>query len=544
MRDYTYDYRNAVRKYLGEVKNSQNHDYRSPYSYQVVPGKYWYLKRDSIEVGRDACHHIQSIKDRVSNALTVINGFYDIVDATSTNTCLMANKIVDILDEVNSSLERINNSLNGIGEYAGKKVTPDDIRAAGIDESKCAKLKDKYFDYFMNNEDVVAAYIDEMKALQAESGTLPPEEMAKLNKMYDWYVINRYAPDGVTYMDRRRLKNCIDTYELINPDAKNTTDVFFEPAFDEDYCDETVELNVLCIKYELYTSDPTYRDLMLAYMKEMKLNPLPEKGVCCQSVEEIDGKKVCVLNIALHREHSQNCCSFFHEFGHGVDYLSGSGANTSAEFYDNLISDFKNTVTEYLNNRNQTLKPNEQLTDPEISEIVRYLLFDKNPNAVWQHGQDIKSALPDTWSDAQKKAYSELRDYYGYKEYVIGDPEIKYISATCPVIKGTRYNGIIKDIMGGITNDKICGMSGHGFQHYDENYMNYKNPDDLRDDLSSDKSGWYYKPGETTPAFLTEFFAEEFEYSVFNQDRSPTHAIFPTAEDAFEKKIQELSGDA
>lgn len=545
MRDYSEDNIKDVKTYLRAAKDSTNHNYIKSYSSQVIPSKYRHLKSASIDTGNDAYYHIKSIRDRVENAYNVLCKYYNSIDTTSNNIKTMSEKIKAILDEVNSSMDKINCSLNGIGNYAGKKASPDDIRAAGIDESRCANLKAQFFDSYMNNDYFIASYIDKIKALQEESGTIPPEEMDKLNKMYDWYVKNRYAPEVVTYVDKQRLKNCIDIYELFNPDAKNTTDVFFEPAINDEYYDENVEKNILCIKYMLYTCDPAYRDLILAYMKnDVKLNSLPpDKKVCTQSSKIIDGKKVCVLNINLHRENSDNCCSFFHEFGHGVDYLSGSDNNSSYGFYKSLISDFTNTITNYLSDRNKKLKPEEQLSGPEMTEIINYLLYGRNPNAVWKQGEDIKSALPKTWTEAQKNAYEDIRNYYGYKEYVIGDPDIKYKAATCPdIVNSGHAGGIIRDIMGGITNDKICGAAGHGFQHYGENYVNYNTPDELRDDLSTNKSGWYYEPGKSTPAFLTEFFAEEFEYSVFNRDKSPTNAFFPTGGDAFEKKIKEICG--
>ena len=177
MRDYTNSNRTDVKKFLRDAYNSTDRDYRDPYFYQSVPYNRRNLKYDSMCVGSDANSHIRSIRNRVDNALTVLNEFYASVDTTSSNIAIMANKIVGILDEVNSSMERINSALSELGDYKGKRVTADDIRSAGIDLSKCTKLKDEYFDAFMNDDEAVALYIEEMKALQAKDGNIPPEDI-------------------------------------------------------------------------------------------------------------------------------------------------------------------------------------------------------------------------------------------------------------------------------------------------------------------------------------------------------------------------------
>ena len=60
------------------------------------------------------------------------------------------------------------------------------------------------------------------------------EDLEKLNKIYDWYVKNRFggmSDENINNMDEQTLRNCVDAYELINPEAKNTTNVFFEKAY-------------------------------------------------------------------------------------------------------------------------------------------------------------------------------------------------------------------------------------------------------------------------------------------------------------------------
>ena len=406
MRDYTNSNRTDVKKFLRDAYNSTDRDYRDPYFYQSVPYNRRNLKYDSMCVGSDANSHIRSIRNRVDNALTVLNEFYASVDTTSSNIAIMANKIVGILDEVNSSMERINSALSELGDYKGKRVTADDIRSAGIDLSKCTKLKDEYFDAFMNDDEAVALYIEEMKALQAKDGNIPPEDMAKLNKIYSWYVDNRFGPTGnVNDMDEQTLKNCIDVYELIDPNAKEVTEKFFSSAYELN--NEDVNLNVLKIKYGIYTCDPLYRDTILGYLPHMELNALSSgSGASCSNSTDKDGNKLAILNLDLYEENSGNFCSFFHECGHGVDYLSGEPSKNLPTY---IIEDVRNELRKTIEEYNATLPIDKRLSQDGIDQLLDYFLNTTcNPNVVFKNGD--APALPEEWCPELKDAYVYVRD--------------------------------------------------------------------------------------------------------------------------------------
>ncbi|MCR5804056.1 MAG: hypothetical protein K6G47_07310 [Clostridia bacterium] len=589
-RDYSNDNIISTKDYLQKAYDHTDQDYRDPYYYQSVPDKHRNLKYDSLCTGSDANQHIKSIRDRIHTTLTVMSKFYTEVDSTSLQVYGMANHILLILKEVNTSMDKINMILSGLENYSGKTVTPAAIQAAGISKKKINSIKRDYYKFifpdsdsvtkfvdemkskgelspedisklkavydlylnsgdelsgedlrrfvdvfellgssdltedmlndFMNNDEAVKLYLDDVKALNVNGGALPSEEMDKLKRFHYWYVKNRFDSKGdenVDIMDEQRLKNSIDTYEILNPDAKKITDNFFKDVYGKN--DKNVDLNVLRIKYSIYTCSPMYRDLILGYLPNMTLNPLdPGKGASC-SPKKIWGQKFAVLNLDLHQTTSGNCCSFFHEFGHGLDHLSGPpDGDTSEAFNVSLRTDAQNRVYKDLDDYNNSVPDSEKLDTAEKDRIVEYVFDrDKNPNVV--NNSNDKPDLPKDWSDKQIKAYEYLRDVYGYPKYVYSDQNRR--SDVYPQrgwYHGASRDGIVDDIFGGMTNSKLCGK-GHAYDVNKDTYTNYK---DFQTKVI--KNSYYYSGTMTD----TEFYAEVFEYSALNRDLNTTKEVFGT----------------
>nr|MCR5618141.1 hypothetical protein [Clostridiales bacterium] len=453
MRDYTglnYCY---AKKYLNDAINSTNHNYKRHFNTQDVPGKYHYLKNQSLSVGDDANSHIASIRSRLSTALDLLETFHKDVDTASSDILASADNIVAVLNEVNGAMDRINNALSSLGDYKGKTMSANDIKVAGIDESKCKKLIEKAWDAFMKNDNAVTSYIDEMKELQ-KNGQLSPkdkvklknifdwyaknqldstgkatlltdqqlrnfvdvfklldsadltdkmlddfmkndaavamyledmksltdiptDDMVKLKKIYDWYVKNRFdgnEDDYVNRMKNQRLMNCVDAYELINPDAKNITNEFFKEAYKLN--NKYVDRNVLNIKYGIYTCDPMYRDTILGYLPNIQLNMLNiGDGASHSPGKTADGKnKMSTLNLDLYTPKTGNFCSFFHECGHAVDYLSWPEGDASETLQQSLKDNAVDRVVKDLEEYNNSQSDDSKKISPwEAFKIVKYI---------------------------------------------------------------------------------------------------------------------------------------------------------------------------
>ena len=385
-----------------------------------------------------------------------------------------------------------------------------------------ASLSEKMMDNFMKNDAAVALYLKDMKAL-AESGTIPPEDMVKLNKIYDWYVKNRFgSTNDVNDIKEQTLNNCIDAYELINPDAKKRTDDYFGSAPNSKYYNDNVRRNILRIKYFMYTCDPLYRDMLLGYLPKMKLKLLPSNDdVCCSA-----GMGTATLKLYLGDQNiTNNICSFFHEAGHGIDYLTGK---RSKDLTQQLKEDIRNELRKTIEEYNTTLPGDKRLSQDAINKLLDYLLdTNKNPNIVLKNGD--APTLPEDWGPELKDAYIHVRDQYGYYEYVYNDSKCYGYKATNGLFTGVFItDGIIIDIMGGVTNNKLCGGmgGGHPYDWKDGSPV----PSTFKDFQNEIINGSYYHVGPfKSPKYDDEFYAEVFEYGCLHRDLSTTEKVFGSA---------------
>lgn len=616
-RDYSNENALDVKRYLRDAYNNTDRDYRDPYYYQDVPSEYKYLKNYSISAGNDANRHVAGIRDRIDTALSVLSQFYSDVDSTSLQIYSMANNILAILDEVNTSMEEINNILSGLEDYSGKTITPTDIKKAGIDESKCNKLKQNYYKFifkdsdsitqyieemktlksngellspedivklkvlytwflesgdalseeelrsfvdvfellgskdltdemleaFMENDAAVALYIADMQSLQNRDGSLPPEDQKKLERIYDYYVQNRFdGGDDVTDVPDAVLINCVNTYELLNPDAAR----IFDEKFGEVYgTDANVDKNIMRIKYTTYTSDPELRDLILKYMDDDELK------IVVSSDEDNGGynaeARTITLNLYNDDSGAKNCYAFFHEFGHFLDSVTGDNGNDSSIVIgETLNEDLRDSLRKTANEYNISLPGDERLTQEAIDDVVNYIVDSTNSaNVVRVQGEE--PTLPEDWSEDKKKLYFSIRDKYGYQEYDYENYR-RVSPVHTPDERNTAYDkgngeyGIVDDTIGGLTNGKLGGtVSGHA---YDIKDGSTKPRSQKKFEEEVRRSYYYYNPSDPKsvdhPMYNPEFFAEVFEYKVIGKDLSATREIFGKSVEQVEGIIKDI----
>ena len=594
MRYYGEEYKSYISKSIKDVHDSiKDPDYASNVRRVDVSSKNAGLKTQCVNAAGTASSHVDSIRGKLENLIDVLNTFYLNADATSDDVLKVAKEIRELLNETNAALVRMNGAVNGIGKYTGTKVTPDILIDAGLDIEKCDKFKatiwDRLFtiqsadgkisydaavafvDYINNLQKngldiskkllkhmdaVFGVYIEKMKSLDPDK--IPPKDMERLETIHAYYCKFRFgSKNDIESIDDQALKNGVNVYELLNPDAKKITDDFFIDAYK--MSDNDIDSNILRIKYILYTADADERDVMLNALPYMKLNILePGEGASTTGGD----KKAPVLNLDLRKGDVNRCCSFFHEFGHGLDILYDV---PSEKYTDVLVRDLKNHMRKVLIEKGFHLHPDKE------QEVIDNFFTSENYNIVDSKGKDWP--YPPHWTSSQAAAYYQLRDYYGYAEYKFYNPKdpnfndkndpnkkkyVPYKKVHGSGALGGKPEGsedydereyiILADVGGGLTNYKIGDNArSHGLRQDDFPTMNrLTKPYNVHYYLA--KKTYYfsnaYKKDDNykalTQAAGNEFFAESWNYDIMNTNKEPTRKIFPTACDNYEKTIEEI----
>ena len=426
MRYYGEEYKDFISKSIKDVHDSiKDPDYASNVRRVDVSSKNAGLKTQCVNAAGTASSHVGSIRGKLENLIDVLNTFYLNADATSDDVLKAAKEIRELLNETNAALVRMNAAVNSIGKYTGTKVTPGTLIDAGLDIEKCDKFKatiwDRLFtiqsadgkisydatvafvDYINNLQKndldipkqlqkhmdaVFGVYIEKMKSLDPDK--IPAVDMKRLEGLYNYFVSTRDV-EHFKGLNKKTLQNCVDVYEILDPDAKTKTADLFADASGKG---ALVDLNILRIKYALYTAEEEYRNAMFYYMPQLIVK-IPTKDTCKYGPEKItcsDGKKRSVLYLNLFRPDvdNNNYCSFFHEFGHAIDDLSapdaanGTVVYSSEKFKDNLVSDLRNHMRKTMI---EVLKIN--LPDERREDLIDFFLSPENINIVDTNGKQF-----------------------------------------------------------------------------------------------------------------------------------------------------------
>ena len=592
MRYYGEDYKLRITESLNKAHDSvTGSDYAQTIRNVDISAKNSGLKTECVNVGGAAYSHVDSIRVKLKNLVPVLLTFYEDADETSDAVLESAKKINELLKEVNDSLVKMDAAINGIGEYKGTKATLKTLKGAGLNETRCNETKAQFWNMIFYiqmandaiNSDEATVFVDYIAALQKSGQPIPdsdikiadaifgkylgakkllpsnmlsPKDMERINAIYNYYCYYHLGPENrISDLSEQTLQNAVNAYEMINPDAKKVTNEFFKDA--HALSEDVIDLNILRIKYALYTADPEERDLMLYCLPKVELNLLdpvknPEITTPCCTYSSPP-----VITLDLRNGDALRCCSFFHELGHAMDGLFGF---PSDNYVDDLVNDLKTHM------HNALAEMGINLVADQEQEVIDYFFTSEGPNVVNSEGYDW--SYPSNWTTSQAMAYYHLRDYYGYVEYdynpaayssnnneaydvityygytcgvsyTVADREVEYYMNVLPKSWHNDYS-IVSDIGGGLTNYQIGGTcSTHGANsddipndatiilsssdlhdrlRYFDYYFSSQNPDDDTDCVRIRNLN-----------IAKEFTAENWEYAVFGFDIGPTRDTFPTA---------------
>lgn len=608
MRYYGEEYKDFISKSIKDVHDSiKDPDYASNVRRVDVSSKNAGLKTQCVNAAGTASSHVDSIRGKLENLIDVLNTFYLNADATSDDVLKVAKEIRELLNETNAALVRMNGAVNGIGKYTGTKVTPKTLKSAGLNDTRCNELKasiwDKLFtiqskndkisydaavafvDYINNLREkgleipkdllkhidtVFGVYIEKMKSLDPEK--IPTVDMKRLEGIYSYYVSTRNVENSKD-LEKPDIQNCVDVYEILDPKAKDQITDFFKEVSGES---PTVDLNILRIKYALYTADEEYRNAMFYYMRYLTVEIHDDIDIDRYCLNK-DGKNFLNLK-SLRDEKNNNFSSFFHEFGHAIDDLSEPDEKnrtvySSEQLRKNLVIDLRNHMRKTLI---LTLKINLPVKKRE--EVLNFFFSSENINVVDENG--IPYPCPKNWDKAQVMAFYRLREYYGYKNYVYDKNTKTYVEEKIDgksahlgysygenpykkpikkignyiVDKVNKYKeqereqeqqngkklhyGIRDDIIGGLTNNQIGGtVKGHPAPVFTDGNP-VTNSTEVHNRLVS--YNYWYSNNKRTNMFNTEYFAENWESGVLGYSTETATEVFGSARKEYEKIRDEI----
>jgi hypothetical protein len=115
MRYYGEDYKKHITDSITNAHNSvDGSDYAQIIRNVDISSKNAGLKTECVNAGGTAYSHVDSIRGKLNNLVTVLTTFYDGVDDTADAILESAKKIRELLEETNSALVRMNEAVNGI----------------------------------------------------------------------------------------------------------------------------------------------------------------------------------------------------------------------------------------------------------------------------------------------------------------------------------------------------------------------------------------------------------------------------------------------
>lgn len=537
---------------IGELTKLNNSVGSSPYSTPInklsVGSNSQTLYDGCLSVAQDAYSSVDKAKEQIERLALIIQTYYEETDETSRTIIDITSDIMSIISESNSALSNLCNALQGVGVYSAKVVSPSTLTDVGFDSEKCKQYRSsalgKILDLGLANGNkkisnvAITDYVDSIrKKFENDSNyVLTDEERKKLTQIYDYYVDLRFGDTkDIRDLPMQDIQNLVDIYEMLNPTAKEITDDFFwEVLLD---ADEVTRRNVLRVKYTIYTADPEYRDLIIENMPEIAMTKLATDGnkysyfgnILYVDLDKDFDVKDPVTGLYVN---NRPMGGFFHELGHFMDDVLVPNGFASEGLRDELEKDLITSIDKILEENGI------KLTEGEREEFIDFLFSADNVNISYDENDEIsttKILLQNDygWSDAQVEAYIKLREHYECRMYFINpDGSVETKDHWEDNYGSTYYYGILGDILGGLTKNKIGG-SGHAWTLKDG--YTAKDAWDLRVDLAGYD---YWQESFFSDNVEQEFFAEMFEYNLMEINQTPTRDVFKTAGEEFDATIK------
>lgn len=596
MRYYSNDYRTRLTDQINRANNSVDEvNYVSAVTdFRDSLGSEDPSVEECSRAAWSADSSVYKAKNKLTQLCTELNRFYGSVDKAADSVITTAKTIDSIISEANRILQNLDEALNSTGKYEGRPVTVRSINDAGAtwifedakrlawDNIVCNLSKDG-----SPNPDIITfflkrvinklnagqcvtsgerAYINSFVKLikeRIDNGNISTRVryLPALNELYKYFRLNRYdSYDDAGSMPETTLQDCITVYELLNPTAAQIMNKFFEPAWLEiEYDDSILASNIQIIKYDLYTAEARERRLVFAFLPYMKLRTLTYNDTAAYDPDQ--GRLELNLGKDCRTEVMGFDCSFFHEFGHGLDDLLFDDQEeevterilkyASYNYYSDVINDFYKDLDDAIDKLGIKLSANER------SDLYMLLESKDNVNVSYPDDDQYYKKLI-SGNKKVKQAYNSLRNYFGYRDYIVDETNSSFtVERHSGFIGSYDTTTVAGDLFGAFTNLKLGAVDGsHSLNPGSPTEPEIESAKDLKKYLSN--NSYWNKVGRFTTrkilpfvkisdtdgeAMCSEFFADSFEDRIRGIDQKLNKELFPSAINDFENTLDETLAD-
>lgn len=590
MRYYSSEYRTGLKSDIIRAKESvDSRNYATGIKRVQVSVDAHNVLDECLAAAQNAQSRVNHAQERLNALSNELDKFYASTDEVANSVYTTALEINEIIEEANQTLLRLDDALNGVGKYEGKPVSVETLRDAGYKKERLIGLKVTTWDKITADQARLGYANEEMTAIllsrlldkfntnkvlyeneQSNIDSLTSQlsklitnsviasrvkYLPLLNDLYGYYVSTRYGTYGnAASMPEESRLACVSVYELLNPRAAQIMNKFFETVTKDESLDaEMVARNINIIKYDLYTAGSRERFLVLTYLPQLHLVNLEDETKSHYSPET----DTLFLHMDIDCSEEANAdCSFFHEFGHGLDdllfddevapeYGNSPQPFVSRTYCEDIIGDFLDDMRDVLGNSKELNK--------NWTKIKQFVMWKENVNvSYWDDGDYYKKLISDK---SVENAYKRLREYFGYMDYIFDESGITYEPHE-GIIDGSPETTVAGDLIGAMTNNKLGAVGDSHATVFDDS-AEINSIKDLKNYLTN-KSYWaknktyvmrkilwvFDDPVIDTRAPGTEFFAQSFDDRIHGVDQTVNKMLFPTAIDDFENTLNDACANA
>ena len=479
----------------------------------------------------------EPLLSKFEQASSALNAFVEnIVDFEVNNS----EEIVSYIDDRYSNIVALFSSMLTVGIEC---YDPQVVNFAEYTWLRDNSYAD-YDEYVRHNVDAI------IDSANGDPDNLSEADRSYLESVLDNCIEDRYCGgDDVESVSDTRRNIVLDVYGILEPENAEIMNDLLDDITDLDPDNPEYADIVADIEYIVITADPTMRESFLFTAQRIVLNPgYPADQTGNYSYDDDPSTpQMGVINLNPDSFNSSDgpYCNFFHEFGHATDNvyareIYGGDCNSSLSnmtddrtglsMRDQVIQDVRNEIDNTMINSPITLAPAER---EEVLDVVCsnqcFYYSEENRELDEASGTDIMTVnYPADWTDDMKRAYTYLIRYYGgqsYEYYYDVEADHTHISGVRiggddpngMDLSGNQY-GCVSDIMGGVTNNTICGSHNHGLDcgsfNDNDDYCGVHHSDEDIENMMSEYTYWYNDDGTTKPNISSECYAEMYSYEM------------------------------
>lgn len=417
------------------------------------------------------------------------------IESFDNNVSSQIEKILNNLNSINSSILNLTNQAVEYGVVQENKAW---IRAIKIE---------------INSEEI-------KRLMDLDVNKLTDEDKRRIQVILKHLSKEINIDKNMSDDTKEKIRQFNILYEKLHEDEMHNINIFFDNSAKDGLSNQDIE----CIKFLAYTSQGDVHKLFFDNISKCRVNSWNYNGEISHynpidhpkwALDEVSGVYLNIEGNDGLNDKEGAFTTFFHEIGHNIDDVMFDGdfefdsngvkvngatttyviqLNFKKNFYSALYDDTKDYFTKCTDNVNEIL-------------------------GAFKLNEESKKQVVDALLDGRKK-WTTLNPY-----------EKKIYDIVQGSIELTVKNTSIADLIGGVTNNTVSGMSGSwesivatGGAGHGRNNWGFRND-------------YWYDGNKETDKQGAEFFAEYMSYKMTGQENKIKEMknIFPTACDMMER---------